>query len=108
LGLDRIKQKVQETAPKTAEELRYCVLSEAHKIAEEDIQANKKIGLNAFPLIPQNAKILHHCNTGGLATVDYGTALGIIRTAHELGKKSTFILMKHDHVFKVQNFQHGS
>lgn len=85
-ALERIKQKVQETAPNTADELRYCILSEAHKIAEEDIQANKQIGLNALPLIPQNAKIIHHCNTGALATVDYGTALGIIRTAYEHGK----------------------
>ena len=35
--------------------------------------------------MPDGAKIIHHCNTGSLATVDYGTALGIIRTAHEQG-----------------------
>jgi methylthioribose-1-phosphate isomerase len=43
--------------------------------------------LNALVLVPDEATIIHHCNTGSLATVDYGTALGIIRTAHEHGKK---------------------
>jgi len=43
--------------------------------------------LNALPLIPQKANILHHCNTGSLATVGYGTALGIIRTAYEHGRQ---------------------
>jgi len=61
--------------------------AEAQRIAEEDVAANKAIGQNALPLIPDGARILHHCNTGSLATVDYGTALGIVRTAHEAGKK---------------------
>jgi len=51
------------------------------------VRTNKQIGLNAMPLVPDGAKIIHHCNTGSLATVDYGTALGIIRTAHEQGKQ---------------------
>lgn len=67
--------------------LRQAVLQEALAIAEEDIRANKQIGHNAQPLIPNPANILHHCNTGSLATVDYGTALGIIRIAHESGKR---------------------
>jgi methylthioribose-1-phosphate isomerase len=61
-------------------------LAEAHAIADEDVKTNLAIGHNASTLIPENAKILHHCNTGSLATVDYGTALGIIRVAHETGK----------------------
>jgi methylthioribose-1-phosphate isomerase len=62
------------------------LLAEAKAIFDEDIEINKKIGNNALPLINKDAKIIHHCNTGSLATVEYGTALGIIRIAHEQGK----------------------
>jgi methylthioribose-1-phosphate isomerase len=44
------------------------------------------MGTHALPLIPDRANIIHHCNTGALATVGYGTALGVIRSAHEHGK----------------------
>ncbi len=60
---------------------------EAIKIAEEDIEINKSIGRYGAELIKDGMTILTHCNTGSLATVDYGTALGVIRTAHEQGKK---------------------
>lgn len=60
---------------------------EAIKIAQEDIEINKAIGRHGAELIEDGMSILTHCNTGSLATVDYGTALGVIRTAHEQGKK---------------------
>ncbi len=60
---------------------------EAIKIAQEDIKINKTIGRHGAELIEDGMSILTHCNTGSLATVDYGTALGVIRTAHEQGKK---------------------
>ena len=44
------------------------------------------MGLNGLALIPDGAGIVHHCNTGALATAGIGTALGVIRTAHEAGK----------------------
>jgi methylthioribose-1-phosphate isomerase len=47
---------------------------------------NKRIGLIGSALVPDRANIIHHCNTGALATVGYGTALGVIRNAHESGK----------------------
>jgi len=62
---------------------------EAMKIAEEDIEINKAMGRCGAELIKDGFRILTHCNTGSLATVDYGTALGVIRTAHEQGKKIT-------------------
>ncbi|RMF05811.1 MAG: S-methyl-5-thioribose-1-phosphate isomerase [Chloroflexi bacterium] len=68
-------------------EMRQAVLAEAQAIAAEDVQTNRQIGFNALPLIPNPAQIMHHCNTGSLATVDYGTALGIIRIAHEQGRR---------------------
>ncbi len=63
------------------------VLAEAQMISEEEIENNRKIGLNALPLWGDKVTFLHHCNTGPLATVELGTALGVIRAAHESGKK---------------------
>lgn len=72
--------------------LKSATLAEAHAIAAEDVELNRSIGKNAMSLIPDNATIIHHCNTGSLATVDYGTALGIIRMAHEEGKNVMALL----------------
>ena len=55
---------------------------EAKKIYDEDIAINKKIGANGAKLIKRNSVILTHCNAGALATAGYGTALGVIRSAH--------------------------
>jgi len=63
------------------------ILQEAHFICQDDVSINKRLGAHGAKLIPEGANILHHCNTGKLATVDYGTALGVIYTAHEQGKK---------------------
>lgn len=62
------------------------VLAEAQKIEAEDLAMNRAIGRNGAELIPTGAQILTICNTGGLATAGHGTALGVIRTAHEDGK----------------------
>ncbi len=62
------------------------VLGLANEMAEDDVTANKRIGVYGLDLVPQNANILTHCNAGALATVDYGTALGVVRAAHESGK----------------------
>ncbi len=85
-ALDRMR-RVWEGREGSPEDLFPELEAEALRIAEEDVEANKRIGENALPLIPDGARILHHCNTGSLATVDYGTALGIIRVAHEAGKR---------------------
>lgn len=67
--------------------LEVLLLKEALRMAEEDIETNKKIGLHGARLIKTRMNVLTLCNTGSLATVDFGTALGVIRTACELGKK---------------------
>jgi methylthioribose-1-phosphate isomerase len=67
--------------------LRKGVIDEAQAITEEDVRACRQIGLNGLALVPEGAGIVHHCNTGALAAVGIGTALGVIRTAHEAGKK---------------------
>lgn len=69
------------------EVLRSETLSLAHAIAAEEAANNRKIGLNALALWPDEVTFIHHCNTGALATYEYGTALGVIQAAHEAGKK---------------------
>jgi len=64
-----------------------ALLAEAEQMAEEDVATNRRMGAYGATLIPDGARILTHCNTGALATVDYGTALGVMRTAHEQGKR---------------------
>jgi methylthioribose-1-phosphate isomerase len=63
------------------------LLAEAQALADEDVEINKRLGAHGATLLQDGDVILHHCNTGALATVDYGTALGVIRTAHEEGKR---------------------
>ena len=86
-ALDRVLTRVREADVQTVAELRVLVLEEAQLIAEEDVKINLSLGNYAQDLIPDGAVIFHHCNTGSLAAVDYGTALGVIRIAHEIGKK---------------------
>lgn len=72
---------------RSADEVRHLVLEEAQRIADEDVQINKRMAEHGATLINDGDTVIHHCNTGALATVDWGTALGVIRTAHEQGKK---------------------
>ena len=67
--------------------LRSALLSEAHAMADEDVEINMSISAYGAELIEDGDTIIHHCNTGALATVDWGTALGVIRMAFEQGKK---------------------
>ena len=71
----------------TVAEVKDAILQEAQKIADEDVELNKRMAYNGAELISDGDTILHHCNTGALATVDWGTALGVIFAAHEQGKK---------------------
>jgi methylthioribose-1-phosphate isomerase len=69
------------------DELRAAVLEEAQRIADEDVEINRRMAAHGAALIEDGDTVIHHCNTGALATVDYGTALGVIRMAHEQGKR---------------------
>ena len=71
----------------TPEKILHKLKTEADKIADEDVKTNRKMGQFGNSLVPQKATILTHCNTGALATVEYGTALGVIRAAFEDGKE---------------------
>lgn len=67
--------------------LRELVVKDALEIAEQDIATNEKMARHGAALIDDGDTIIHHCNTGPLATVDVGTALGCIIEAHRQGKK---------------------
>jgi len=60
---------------------------EAVRIAEEDVARNRRLGAHGAKLLPVGAHVLTHCNAGSLACVGYGTALGVIRAAHEAGRR---------------------
>lgn len=72
--------------------LREILLTEAKRIADEDVAINQRMGANGAALIDHDYTILHHCNTGALATVDFGTALGVVRAAFEQGKRIHVLL----------------
>ncbi|MCC6176853.1 MAG: S-methyl-5-thioribose-1-phosphate isomerase [Chloroflexi bacterium] len=79
---------VQRGADRAAvERAQSAVTALAQDIADEDVEVNRQIGAHGAALVPNAAAILTHCNTGALATVDYGTALGIVRAAAEAGKR---------------------
>lgn len=67
--------------------VRASALVEAQRIADEDVAINQRMARHGATLIQEGETIIHHCNTGALATVDWGTALGVIRMAHEQGKR---------------------
>ena len=71
----------------SVDDVRNAVLNEAQKLADEDVEINKRMGRQGAVLIDDGDTIIHHCNTGALAVVDWGTALGVIRSAHEQGKR---------------------
>ena len=72
----------------TAQGLISSMEAEACAIMQADAEACRRIGSYGAPLLPSPARILTHCNAGALATAAYGTALGIIRAAHEAGSVS--------------------
>ncbi len=83
-GLEKI-MNVAKTGD-SVDQIRELVISTARKMAEEDIEINKAMGKNGSVLFDDNDTIMTHCNAGALATVAYGTALGVIRATRESGK----------------------
>jgi len=89
-AVERVLEKARRTLG-SADHVMKVVVEEAEKIADEDVQMNKKIGAHGSKLIEDGDSILTHCNAGGLATVDFGTALGVIRAAWEQGKRISVV-----------------
>ena len=83
-GLEKIMQVAKNA--NSVDQLKTNVVEYAKKMAEEDIQINMTMGKNGSVLFDDNDTIMTHCNAGALATVGYGTALGVIRATKESGK----------------------
>jgi len=86
-AVERMILLVEQMAGRDPEEIRITLREESEKILSEDIEINLKIGEHGNKIVPRKAVILTHCNAGSLATGGYGTALGVIRAAHDAGKK---------------------
>ena len=83
-GLENIMSVAKDG--ETVDQIRTSVVETAKRMAEDDIQINMSIGKNGSELFSDNDTVMTHCNAGALATVGYGTALGVIRATKESGK----------------------
>lgn len=92
-ALERMNQAAEQFTAENPKgdirDLRQHLLAEAHAICEEDKQMCLVIGRNGQPLIPDGGGVLTHCNAGALATAGIGTALAVIYTAYQMGKRFT-------------------
>jgi len=84
-GLEQIMSVAKKG--NTVQEIKDLIINTAKKMAEDDIKINMTMGKNGSVLFDNNDTIMTHCNAGSLATVAYGTALGVIRATKEAGKK---------------------
>jgi methylthioribose-1-phosphate isomerase len=88
-ALDRMKSLVQANPDQPVENLKIGLEYEAMAIHDEDIRINMSMGKHGAALLPDQVRILTHCNAGALATAGYGTALGVVRAAVAAGKNVT-------------------
>ena len=88
-AIERMRRTFAEAAQGgcSVDELKQRLGAEARMIHDEDVESCRAMGAHGATLVPQEAKILTHCNAGALATAGYGTALGVIRAAAEQGKR---------------------
>jgi methylthioribose-1-phosphate isomerase len=84
-GIDRVVAAAKNAGPET-ESVRRATVEEAKRMAEEDVEANKRLGRFGADLLEDGDVVMTQCNAGALATVGYGTALGVVRAAREAGK----------------------
>lgn len=85
-AIKQLKEVARGHSSSSVAELKEAIRHKALEMVEADLRTNQEIGRHGEPLIPPGARILTHCNAGALATAGYGTALGVIRAAHEAGK----------------------
>jgi methylthioribose-1-phosphate isomerase len=86
-AIRRMKERFESLSTGTIEQIKAGLISEAQQMHAEDIAACIAMGKHGASLLPSSGGVLTHCNAGALATCGYGTALGVIRAAVELGKK---------------------
>ena len=85
-ALDRMKRKAESLRGRPSPDIAAALLTEAHAICEEDRAMCRAIGRHGSRLLHDGQGVLTHCNAGGLATSDYGTALAVFYAAAEAGK----------------------
>ncbi|MEO9320593.1 MAG: S-methyl-5-thioribose-1-phosphate isomerase [Nitrososphaera sp.] len=88
-ALERVMDKAKKS--KSVEQAKSDVLNEALVMANEDIESNRSLGSHGARMFTDGDVVLTHCNAGSLATVAYGTALGVIRSARESGKRLSVV-----------------
>jgi methylthioribose-1-phosphate isomerase len=86
-ALEKMLRVAASEALETPDDVRQALLAEAQRLADEDVEVCRRMGYNGAALVNDGDTILHHCNTGALAAVDFGTALGVVFAAHEQGKR---------------------
>ncbi len=88
-ALNRLLKRARALAKENtaADTIREALVKEAQILADEDVAINRRMGAHGATLVEDSDNILTHCNAGALATVDYGTVLGVVRAAWEQGKK---------------------
>ncbi len=87
VAIQRMNRIFEQAEEMGLDQLKERIIREAQGIADEDFQMDLRMAHYGQQLIPDRAILIHHCNTGALATAGIGTALGVIRVAHESGKK---------------------
>ncbi|HXF65824.1 MAG TPA: S-methyl-5-thioribose-1-phosphate isomerase [Burkholderiales bacterium] len=91
-ALERMRAVLEAAGPLAPREAAARLLAQAHRIREEDLAANRALGAHGAALLPDGARVLTHCNAGALATAGHGTALGVIRSAVEAGKRVSVVV----------------
>jgi methylthioribose-1-phosphate isomerase len=86
-AVERMLDRARRTEYHEVGKIVNALVAEAQCLADEDVEINKRLGTHGAGLIADGDNILTHCNAGSLATVDYGTALAVVRAAHEQGKR---------------------
>lgn len=84
-ALERLLAVARSRRESGVDGVRGDLIAEAQRLADEDVEINRRLGAHGARLIEDGFNILTHCNAGALATVDYGTALAVVRAAHETG-----------------------
>ena len=86
-AIRRMSEKFERIRVRPVPQIKQSLIEEAQRMHAEDIAANQAMGRHGAALMPSSGGVLTHCNAGALATCGYGTALGVIRSAVEQGKK---------------------
>ncbi|MFH1814747.1 MAG: S-methyl-5-thioribose-1-phosphate isomerase [Pseudomonadota bacterium] len=90
-ALKRMRTRWESLGGRAVGEIADALLAEAHEVLAEDIRINRAMGAFGAALLSDGDRVLTHCNAGALATAGHGTALGVIRSAVEAGKRISVI-----------------